>query len=123
MLFAYQMLAFFVNAFSLSYNYFSFAVRFCSWSRSSVFASCEAEVNELMRQIDLMVQAKRRENEQAMAGLQAKLDDKERELIIKESTLEARHTEASIASLHYNLRSHPEVFQQLLLRHFITKYF
>ena len=62
-------------------------------SRRAAFAGCEAEVSDLMRQIDLMVQAKRQESERALAALGAKLDDKDRELIIRESTLEARNSE------------------------------
>lgn len=56
-------------------------------------STCESEVRELMRAIDSMVYAKKKEWEREKRELEAKLSVRSQELRITQSTLEQRHQE------------------------------
>jgi len=60
---------------------------------SSILSSCEAEVQELMRQIDLMVDARMHEWEKERRSLLAKLDVREQEAVIHKATLSQKNSE------------------------------
>ena len=72
------------------------------WAQSNVLASCESEVRELMKQIDIMVQAKRQESEQREIDLEAQLDDKTRQVSLTKSALETRQKEVRTIRLYLN---------------------
>ena len=56
-------------------------------------STCEAELTQLMQQIDVMVQAKRAEWNQERQVLQAKLDVREHESLLIKSTMDQKHQE------------------------------
>lgn len=60
---------------------------------SSVLSSCEAEVEELMRQLDLMVDARKDEWAKERRSLLARLDIHEQEAVIQKATLSHKNTE------------------------------
>ena len=64
-------------------------------TKGVLLANCEAELTQLMKQIDVMVQAKRAEWLQERQILQAKLDVREQEHTLTKSTLEQKHQEVS----------------------------
>ncbi|XP_078732363.1 centrosomal protein of 63 kDa-like isoform X3 [Lampetra fluviatilis] len=55
--------------------------------------SCEAELQELMRQIDVMVGQRKQEWERELQALSARLEVREQELFLCRSTLERKHQE------------------------------
>ena len=60
---------------------------------SSVLSSCEAEVQELMRQVDLMVDARKQEWMRERQSLLSKLDIREQEAVIHRATLSQKNSE------------------------------
>jgi len=60
---------------------------------SSVLSSCEAEVQELMRQVDLMVDARKQEWMKERQSLLSKLDIHEQEAVIHRATLSQKNSE------------------------------
>jgi len=56
-------------------------------------SSCEAEVQELMRQLDLMVDARKQEWAKERRTLLAKLDIREQEATIQKATLTQKNSE------------------------------
>jgi len=60
---------------------------------SSILSSCEAEVQELMRQVDLMVDARKQEWMKERRSLLAKLDIREQESVIHKATLSQKNSE------------------------------
>lgn len=60
-----------------------------------MLSGCEVELQELMRQIDLMVQQKKLDWETERQRLQARLDVREQEYHIQKATLEQKHQEVS----------------------------
>ena len=60
---------------------------------SSILSSCEAEVQELMRQVDLMVDARKQEWAKERQSLLAKLDIREQEAAIQKATLSQKNSE------------------------------
>ena len=65
---------------------------------SSILSSCEAEVQELMRQVDLMVDARKQEWTDERRSLLAKLDIREQEAVIQKATLSQRNSEVHVCS-------------------------
>ncbi|XP_041359421.1 centrosomal protein of 63 kDa-like isoform X3 [Gigantopelta aegis] len=55
--------------------------------------SCQAELQELMRQLDIMLSSKKREWERDMESLQVKLDMRDQELRLNTSTLHLKNKE------------------------------
>jgi len=60
---------------------------------SSLLSSCESEVQELMRQVDLMVDARKQEWMKERRSLVAKLDIHEQEAVIHKATLTQKNSE------------------------------
>jgi len=60
---------------------------------SSILSSCEAEVQELMRQVDLMVDARKHDWMKERRSLIAKLDICEQEAVIHKATLSQKNSE------------------------------
>ncbi|XP_061426353.1 centrosomal protein of 63 kDa-like isoform X1 [Lethenteron reissneri] len=58
--------------------------------------SCEAELQELMRQIDVMVGQRKQEWERELQALSARLEVREQELFLCRSTLERKHQEVGM---------------------------
>jgi centrosomal protein CEP63 len=56
-------------------------------------STCEAELQELMKQIDIMVQNKKLEWERDLQGLEAKLEMREKETMMQRATVEQKHRE------------------------------
>ena len=68
-----------------------------SWiKKNSVLSSCESEIQELMRQIDIMVQGRKAEWEQEKQALTARLEVREQEYLIQKATLDQKHQEVRI---------------------------
>ena len=63
---------------------------------SSILSSCEAEVQELMRQVDLMVDARKQEWANERRSLLAKLDIREQETAIQKATLSQKNSEVCL---------------------------
>lgn len=61
--------------------------------QSEVLAGAEEELQELMRQIDIMVQSRKADWEREKQTLIARIEVKEREQHIQTSTLEEKHKE------------------------------
>ena len=62
-------------------------------SPSSVLSACEPELQELMRQIDIMINLQKREWEAEMKSLQLRLKNGEEELSASKSIIERRDME------------------------------
>jgi len=60
---------------------------------SSILSSCEAEVQELMRQVDMMVDARKQEWAKERQSLLSKLDIREQEAAIQKATLLQKNSE------------------------------
>ena len=63
---------------------------------SSILSSCEAEVQELMRQVDLMVDARKQEWANERQSLLAKLSVREQEAVIQKATLSQKNSEVCL---------------------------
>ena len=63
---------------------------------SSILSSCEAEVQELMHQVDLMVDARKQEWAKERRSLLAKLDIREQEAVIQKATLSQKNSEVCL---------------------------
>ncbi|XP_078612238.1 centrosomal protein of 63 kDa-like isoform X3 [Branchiostoma floridae x Branchiostoma japonicum] len=68
--------------------------------------SCQSELQELMRQIDIMVNSKKAEWERELQAVQVKLDVRDKEVLMQRATLEAKHQEIG------NLRQQLEGFER-----------
>lgn len=77
--------------------------------------SCEAELQELMKQIDIMVAHKKSEWEGQTHALQACLDIRERELKTLRSQLDTNHKEIGI--LHQQAEEHEKVKQEMAMEY------
>ena len=67
---------------------------FCSLpEKSQLLWSCEAELQELMRQIDIMVQQKKSTWDRERQSLEARLEIREQEYSLQKATLEQKHGE------------------------------
>ena len=69
---------------------------------SSILSSCESEVQELMHQVDLMVDARKQEWTKERQSLLAKLDIREQEAVIQKATLSQKNSEVFKFSLYSN---------------------
>ncbi|XP_061180016.1 centrosomal protein of 63 kDa-like isoform X1 [Saccostrea echinata] len=56
-------------------------------------ASCEAELQELMKQIDIMMATKKKDWEHQITSLQSKMELKDKESLLQKSTIEQKHKE------------------------------
>ncbi|XP_071949863.1 centrosomal protein of 63 kDa-like isoform X2 [Antedon mediterranea] len=65
-------------------------------------SSCEAELQELMRQIDIMMAGRKKEWEMEIHALEARLDIKSKELNTSRSHIEIKHKE--LGQLRHNLQ-------------------
>ncbi|XP_066266890.1 centrosomal protein of 63 kDa-like isoform X1 [Branchiostoma lanceolatum] len=72
----------------------------------STVTSCQSELQELMRQIDIMVNSKKAEWERELQAVQVKLDVRDKEVLMQRATLEAKHQEIG------NLRQQLEGFER-----------
>ncbi|XP_036860953.2 centrosomal protein of 63 kDa isoform X4 [Manis javanica] len=77
--------------------------------------SCEAELQELMKQIDIMVAHKKSEWEGQTHALEACLDIRERELKTLRSQLDTNHKEIGI--LHQQAEEHEKVKQEMAMEY------
>ena len=62
--------------------------------------NAEKELQELMKQIDLMVATKKRDWEREREGLQSRLAVREKECLMQKSTLEQKHKEVIMISVY-----------------------
>ena len=58
--------------------------------------NAEKELQDLMKQIDVMVAGKKREWEREREGLQSRLSVREKECLMQKSTLEQKHKEVTL---------------------------
>ena len=58
--------------------------------------NAEKELQDLMKQIDVMVAGKKREWEREREGLQSRLSVREKECLMQKSTLEQKHKEVAL---------------------------
>lgn len=66
------------------------------WVSSSVLSSCEPELQELMRQIDLIIQQQKRDWEAELQLVQARLRRREEELWSSRNLLEQKDLEVQL---------------------------
>ena len=71
--------------------------------KGQVLSGCEAELQELMKQIDCMVQQKKGDWERERQQLQARLDIREQEYHIQKATMEQKHQEVQRVVSWYRL--------------------
>ena len=62
--------------------------------------NAEKELQELMKQIDVMVATKKRDWEREREGLQSRLAVREKECLMQKSTLEQKHKEVIMISVY-----------------------
>ncbi|XP_066100870.1 centrosomal protein of 63 kDa isoform X4 [Saccopteryx bilineata] len=87
-----------------------------SWSferHQGFLTSCEAELQELMKQIDIMVAHKKSEWEGQTHALEACLDIRERELKTLRSQLDVKHKEVEM--LRQQIEEHEKVKQEMAM--------
>ncbi|XP_033615238.1 centrosomal protein of 63 kDa isoform X3 [Fukomys damarensis] len=77
--------------------------------------SCEAELQELMKQIDIMVAHKKSEWEGQTHALETCLDIRDRELKTLRSQLDMRHKE--VGMLHQQIEEHEKVKQEMAMEY------
>ncbi|XP_076433037.1 centrosomal protein of 63 kDa isoform X2 [Peromyscus maniculatus bairdii] len=77
--------------------------------------SCEAELQELMKQIDIMVAHKKSEWEGQTHALETCLDIRDRELKTLRSQLDMKHKEVGV--LHQQIEEHEKTKQQMALEY------
>lgn len=56
-------------------------------------ASCEAELQELMKQIDIMMATKKKDWEHQIQSLQSKVELRDKESLLQKSTIDQKHKE------------------------------
>ncbi|XP_064418500.1 centrosomal protein of 63 kDa isoform X7 [Latimeria chalumnae] len=78
-------------------------------------SSCELELQELMRQIDIMVAQKKVEWDAELQGMEARLDLREQELAAARATLEQKHKE--VGMLRQQLEELEKGKQDLVLQY------
>ena len=59
-------------------------------------ASCEAELQELMKQIDIMMATKKKDWEHQIQSLQSKVELKDKENLLQKSTIDQKHKEVGL---------------------------
>ncbi|XP_062970023.1 centrosomal protein of 63 kDa isoform X2 [Cynocephalus volans] len=77
--------------------------------------SCEAELQELMKQIDIMVAHKKSEWEGQTHALESCLDNRERELKTLRSQLDVKQQE--VGMLHHQVEEHEKVKQEMAMEY------
>ncbi|XP_061592994.1 centrosomal protein of 63 kDa isoform X2 [Cololabis saira] len=82
---------------------------------SSILSSCGPELQELMRQIDIMINNQRREWEAGMRDLELRLENREQELSTSKSITEQRDVE--IGRLHKQLKDVQAGRQELVSKY------
>ena len=78
------------------YNNEKTKLKFFRLPKGSFMSNCEREIQELMKQIDVMVANKKREWERDREGLQSRLQVREKECLMQKSTLEQKHKEVRL---------------------------
>ncbi|NP_001394632.1 centrosomal protein of 63 kDa isoform 6 [Mus musculus] len=90
----------------------------CDWSVGACrgfLTSCEAELQELMKQIDIMVAHKKSEWEGQTHALETCLDIRDRELKALRSQLDMKHKEVGI--LHQQIEEHEKTKQEMAMEY------
>nr|XP_022341835.1 centrosomal protein of 63 kDa-like isoform X3 [Crassostrea virginica] len=75
-------------------------------------ASCEAELQELMKQIDIMMATKKKDWEHQIQSLQSKVELKDKENLLQKSTIDQKHKEILPTPLIGHLRLQVETMEK-----------
>ncbi|XP_056005210.1 centrosomal protein of 63 kDa-like isoform X3 [Ostrea edulis] len=76
-------------------------------------ASCEAELQELMKQIDIMMATKKKDWEHQIQSLQSKVELQDKENLLQKSTIDQKHKEiVATSSLISHLRVQVETMEK-----------
>ncbi|XP_065926292.1 centrosomal protein of 63 kDa isoform X6 [Magallana gigas] len=75
-------------------------------------ASCEAELQELMKQIDIMMATKKKDWEHQIQSLQSKVELRDKESLLQKSTIDQKHKEIIPTSLIGHLRLQVETMEK-----------
>lgn len=90
----------FCNVGCLGYESSSYKSYWTCWNdgcyrlpKGVLTASCEAELQELMKQIDIMMATKKKDWEHQIQSLQSKVELRDKESLLQKSTIDQKHKE------------------------------
>lgn len=72
----------------------------CRLPKGVLTASCEAELQELMKQIDIMMATKKKDWEHQIQSLQSKVELQDKENLLQKSTIDQKHKEVGTGCLN-----------------------